>query len=309
MTANGARAGQRGVAVVLAMGVVAFAAMTATAIMIAQSTWSRQSELAASHTQAQFLIGAGVDWARTMLSDDRRAGNIDHLGEIWALRLPPMPVENGELAGYIEDCQAAFNLNNLVRDGKVIPAQVAHFRRLLSILGLPDDLAGALADWLDQDEEPQLPGGAEDAYYLALQPAYRTANRPLTDITELALVRGFDDGVRARLRPYVTALPRHTAVNVNTAAPEVLAAIIDGLDLDDARGLVVTRDRAYFRDASEFTRRLPRALTVAADDIAVSSSYFETTLRVTMSQAEARGTALLAREATGWPAVVWRKFP
>src|SRR5712691_2917795 len=93
------RAGQRGVAIVLAMGVVALAAMAATAIMITQSTWWRAAELAAAHVQAQTLVQAGVDWSRAMLSDDRRLSNIDHLGEPWALRLPPMSVESGELAG------------------------------------------------------------------------------------------------------------------------------------------------------------------------------------------------------------------
>jgi general secretion pathway protein K len=127
-----------------------------------------------------------------------------------------MPVENGELVGQIEDQQGAFNLNNLVSDGKVNPVQLEHFRRLLSILGLPVQLAYTLADWIDTDGEPQPQGGAEDAYYLALIPPYLTANRPLIDVAELALVAGYDDGVRARLRPYIAALPGSTPVNVKT---------------------------------------------------------------------------------------------
>src|SRR5204863_139804 len=133
------------------------------------STWSRRSELTADHSQAQSLLPAGLDWARAVLSDDRRSSRVDHLGELWALRLPPIPVENGKLAGYIEDQQGLFNLNNVVVDGKVNLAQLGHFRRLLSILGLPPTLAGALSDWIDTDSEPQPQGGAEDQYYLALQ--------------------------------------------------------------------------------------------------------------------------------------------
>jgi general secretion pathway protein K len=301
-------AGQRGVAIVLAMGVVALAAMAATAMMISQSTWSRQSELAAAHVQAQILVQAGVDWARAVLSDDRRMSNVDHLGEPWALRLPPMSVESGELAGYIEDQQGLFNLNNLVRDGKVNLAQLAHFQRLLSTLGLSTALANALADWIDADSEPQPQGGAEDEFYLALQPPYLAANRPLTDLAELAFVRGFNDDVRARLRPFVTALPAFTAVNVNTAPPEVLAAIIEGLGLDGARDLVAKRERAYFRDRTDLLRQLPMGVLVATEDISFSSEYFVATLRVTIGGAQARGVALLARGNTGgWPAIVWRK--
>jgi general secretion pathway protein K len=300
---------QRGVAIVLAMGVVALAAMAAGTIMVTQSTWARQSELTADHVQAQTLVQTGVDWVRAVLRDDRRLSSVDHLGELWALRLPPMPVENGTLEGYIEDQQGAFNLNNLVKGGKVSLAQLARFRRLLSILALPPALADALADWIDTDSEPQPQDGAEDGYYLALQPPYLAANRPLTDVAELALVRGFDGNVRARLRPFVTALPRFTAVNVNTASPEVLVAVVEGLDLDGARALTAQRERTYFRGFSDFFSQLPSGLTAAAEDITVSSDYFMATLHVTTGGAEARGTALLAREDAGWPAIVWRKLP
>jgi general secretion pathway protein K len=59
---------QRGVAVVLAMGVVALAAIAAAAMLATQSTWSRQAALGAEHAQAQALVQAGVDWARAMHS-------------------------------------------------------------------------------------------------------------------------------------------------------------------------------------------------------------------------------------------------
>jgi general secretion pathway protein K len=298
---------QRGVAIVLAMGVVALAALAATAMMVTQSTWSRQSELAADHVQAQMLVQAGVDWARAILSDDRRANSVDHLGEPWALRLPPMPVENGELTGHIEDQQGAFNLNNLVKDGKLNPAQFVHFQSLLSILGLPPTLADALVDWMDTDSETRSQGGAEDEYYMALQTPYLAANRPLSDVGELALVRGFDDDVRKRLAPFVTALPAFTAVNMNTASPEVLAAVIDGLGLDGARALVAQRERAYFRDYAGFVNQLPKDAVAAAADISFSSDYFMAQMRVTIGTAQARGTALLARTDTNWPTIVWRK--
>lgn len=297
---------QQGVAIVLAMSVVALAAMAAVAIMVAQSTWARQSELEAEHEQAQVLVQAGVDWARAVLSDDSRSSNVDHLGEPWALRLPPMPVDNGKLEGYLEDQQGKFNLNNLVKNGKVNLDQVAHFQRLLSILGLPNALADTLVDWIDADSEVQ-PAGAEDGYYLAMQPPYLAANQLLIDTSELALVDGFDDSVRARLRPFVSALPNFSAVNVNTAPPEVLAGIVAGLDIDGARALVASRERAYFRDRADFISRLPRGISAMDEDITVNSDYFMAWVHVTIGEAEARGVAFLARNGTGWPVIVWHK--
>jgi general secretion pathway protein K len=297
---------QRGVAIVLAMGVVAMAALAATAIMITQSTWSRATEITADHVQAELLIQAGADWAGALLAYDRRSNNVDHLAEPWAMRLPAMPVENGELTGYIDDQHSRFNVNNIVKDGKINIAQLEIFKRLLAIVKLPPALADTLADWVDADNETQ-PQGAEDAYYLAQDPPYLAANRPLLDVDELALVRGFNENVRAKLRPFITALPRFTAVNPNTATPEVLAAVIDGLGLDGARSMVGRRERAYFRSFDDFYKQLPGGLNIPTENITVSSDYFVATLRVTMGGAQARGTALLARSSDLWPAIIWTK--
>jgi len=285
--ASGTR--QRGVALVLAMAVVALAAIAAAAMLASQSTWSRHVALASEHAQAQALVQAGVDWARAVLGDDRRLTSVDHLGEPWAMRLPPAPVDGGELAGHIEDQQGAFNLNNLVRNGLVVPTQVAHFGRLLNVLGLPDTLAGSLADWL--------------------KPAEPAAARSLVDVAELGQVPGFDAAACARLRPFVSALPRFTNVNVNTAPAEVLVAVVPDLKLDDARALTAQRERAYFRNVAEFVAQLPAGSTVERGDIGTASQYFLASVRVTIGDAQARGSALLAHEQARWPAVVWRKYP
>ncbi len=303
------KARQQGVAIVLALAVVALAALAVTAMMVSQSIWARQVELTAEHDQARQLVQAGLDWARAVLSDDRRTSAVDYLGEPWAMQLPPIPVDNGSLTGHIEDQQGKFNLNNLLTDGKVNLAQLDHFRRLLAVLALPPALADTLADWIDADSTPQPQDGAEDAYYLSLPSPYLAANRPLIDVAELALVRGFDDGVRARLRPFVTALPRFTPVNVNTASPEVLVAVVDGLSLDDARALVAQRDRVYFRNLPEFFAQLPHGLSVSPKNISVRSDYFRVTMQVTIGAAQARGVALLDRENDGWPVILWRQYP
>jgi general secretion pathway protein K len=303
---------QRGVAIVMAMAIVTLAALAATAIVVTQSTWARQTELAHDHAQAQLLIRTGLDWARAVLSDDLLVSTADHSGEPWALVLPEMPVENGSLLGHIEEQQGKFNLNNLLHDGSIDVVQLAAFRRLLVLLQLPPVLAATLADWVDADNEPQPEGGAEDAYYQALPVPLRASNRALQDIAELADIAGFDAAVRTRLRPYVTALPGFTALNANTASAEVLAAVVAGLGMDRARALVAGRQRAYFRNYSDFSRQLPAALLntsgVNDETITVSSNFFIASAQVSYGGAQARGSALLARTATGWPRVVWRKY-
>jgi len=283
--AHSVAARERGAAIILALSVVALAALAASAMMVSQGVWIRQMQLSDGRVQGQFMIQAGLDWARAVLNYDRHSSSVDHLGEPWAMRLPPIPLENGSLAGYLEDQQARFNLNNLVKNGRVDPGQLETFRRLLSILDLRPVLADMLADRMVAD------------------------GRPFVDVSELARLGCFDEVTRARLLPFVTALPGSTAVNVNTAAPEVLAAVVDGLGLDGARALVAQRERAYFRSTSEFLDRLPSGLTVPGGTISVSSNYFMATIDADFGGAHARGLALLARdELGGWPAVVWRKY-
>lgn len=301
------RRNQRGAAIVLAMGVVALAAVAAAAIMVSQTVWSRQSQVASDYIQAQVMVEAGVDWMRAVLRDDGRMSKADHLGEPWAQQMPRMPIENGELTGAIDDQQGLFNLNNLVQDGKVSVTQLVHFKRLLDLLGLPDTLAHALVDWLDADTEPQPHDGAEDEYYRGLNPPYLAANRPLTHLAELGQVRGFDGGTRVRLHPFVTALPRFTAINVNTAPPEVLVALTKNLGMGHARALAAQRDRIYIRDQADFLNRLPEGADIDDSNFGVTSDYFLVRLGATVGGAQAQGVVLLDRTDAGWPAIVWRQ--
>ena len=297
---------QRGVAIIMVILIVALATTLATYVALQQSLWQRQLEGQFARAQARRLGITGIDWARAVLADDARANNTDHATEMWTLRLPAMPVDNGEVLGVIEDRQGLFNLNNLVSNGTSSTTHVAQLQRLLSLLGLPTDLALALADWMDSDSEAQYPGGAEDVYYLALPKPLRSASRPMMELGELATIKGFDAGIIDRLRPFVTVLPLPGPINVNFAPAEVLSATIPNLSLSDARMLVLQRRGRPFKDVGDFRQRLPHgALSVSEQDVSVSSNFFWVTGRARVAGAQVTTQALLQRVG-GWPAVVWQ---
>jgi type II secretory pathway component PulK len=56
-------------------------------------------------------------------------------------------------------------------------------------LGMTDDIAQAIIDWIKTDTNP-LPNGAKDDYYMSLNPPYHCKNGPLNSIEELLLVKG-----------------------------------------------------------------------------------------------------------------------
>src|SRR5262249_43961563 len=148
----------------------------------------------------------------------------DSLDEPWAKPIVALPIERALVAGAIADEQGKYNLNNLLNGTQKSAADVEILRRLLASVGLDPDLAHAVLDWIDPDGDISGNGGAEDAYYLSLPKPYRAANQPMAQVEELYRVRGFDAAAVGKLKPYVTALPGRTPLNVNTASALVIAA-------------------------------------------------------------------------------------
>lgn len=60
---------------------------------------------------------------------------------------------------------------------------------LIKLPNMTEEIANAIIDWLDADDEPQ-PGGAESAHYSGLSHPYRCKNGPLDTLEELLLVNG-----------------------------------------------------------------------------------------------------------------------
>lgn len=299
---------QRGVVVIVALLIVALAATTAAFMLQQQDLSARQLEAARDYEQARWVLRGGTHWARAILAEDARNSSVDHGRELWASGLPATDIEQGRISGAIQDQQGLFNLNNLARDGRSSERDIAALKRILAALALSPDLAEAIADWIDADNIPN-PRGAEDADYLRLPVPYRAANQPITTMDDLLRVRGIDQEVLARLRPFVTALPRRTPVNVNLAPPEVLVGMVEGLSLTEAQVLASNRSATPFRKRDEFHARLPRTdLKVRDDEVSVDSQFFLVEGRAQVGKADLRIRALLQRNGAGLPAIVWQRL-
>jgi type II secretory pathway component PulK len=60
---------------------------------------------------------------------------------------------------------------------------------LMQLPNMTDDVANAIIDWIDPDSTPRS-NGAEDDYYMGLDPPYHAKNGPLDSLEELLYVRG-----------------------------------------------------------------------------------------------------------------------
>ena len=304
------RARQRGVAALTAVLIVAIAASAAAMMLAQESATLDQTMMVAARAQADQYADAGLDWARGVLEQDARAGTgVDSLAEGWAQPIAALPVERAIVAGDIADEQGKFNLNNLVIGGHRSDEDVVIFARLLASLGLAPELADAVVDWIDPDQQLASGAGAEDAYYLGLPRPYRAANQPMQQVEELYRVRGFDAATVAKLLPYVTALPSptRTSINANTASAQVLAAALPAIPPDAIRQMVGARVAKPFASADAVAQWAhaidPRASTTALD---VKSAYFSVRVRVTQDDVRLGTEALVERDAVqGKPPATW----
>lgn len=290
----------------VAMLVVAIAALAASSFMFRSQVEWRRLENQTRLDQAHLVLRAAQQWGASVLLEDTLHSSVDYLGEIWATQLPPVEAEGYRVSGGMEDQEGRFNLNNLVLNGQVDNPQLAIFVRLLRILHLPENLAVAVADWMDADDIPLNASSVDSAYYQSLTTPFQAANHPLINVNELLRVKGVDRNVLSVLRPFVTALPTRTPINVNTASPEVLAALVEGLTSEEAYAMVAKRERVYYRNAQDFQQALPNGMTAPTDMVSISSEYFTVQARVRNERLAIGNQALYRREGLVLPKLVWR---
>jgi general secretion pathway protein K len=304
MAAHGTRHNQQGLALITAVLVVAIVATVATTLALGEQVWFRQAQNMTNRAQAESLRQGALNYAAILLTRDGNKTKTDDLSELWAQPLPPLPVEDGMLAFAVSDAQGRFNLNNLVRNGAPSPPDIAMFQRLLTAKDIDPGLSEALRDWLDPDSTVS-PGGAEDIEYLSLPQPYRTANQPLQSVDELRLVKGFTAKAVEDLRPYVTALPVPTMVNVNTAPDQVLAALLN-LQVSALRPVLEGRP---FADTAKFLAQLPAGTTCPANQCDVKTGYFLVTIDIRYGRLQRRTEALIERVSSKPATVLWHRLP
>ena len=269
---------QRGAALLTALIIVTLV-VTLAASMVWQQWRAVQVETAErARMQSSWILQGALDWARLILREDARSGRPTALTEPWATPLAEARLStflaadknnNAEddgpeafLSGSISDAQARFNLANLVEaSGKLSQPDLEALERLCQTVGLSTDVATRIAAGL---RDAQAPGTGS------------SGNAPLRPRTLAQLAwLGLDAATITALEPYATLLPTRTPVTANTAAREVLAAVIKGLDLATAERLVQLRQRDPFKTLQAVETQIPGLGPLNGQQVSVVSSYFE----------------------------------
>lgn len=300
---------ERGAALLTAMIIVTLVATLASAMVWQQWRAVQVESAERARAQAAWILSGALDFARLILKEDLRSGRPTALTEPWATPLAEARLStflaadksNADdapeafLSGNINDAQARYNLTNLVTSqGKVDPLELETLERLCQTVGVDSSVALRIANGLRDAMAPL--AGADAAATAPLQP------RLITQLTWL----GVDLSAVHALQSYVVLLPVVTPVNVNTAAREVLAAVIKGLDLATAERLVQVRQRTPFKDIQTFTTQVA-ALAPLTAKLDVRSSYFVVRARLRLADRVLVENSLVQRQADGQVNVLQRE--
>jgi general secretion pathway protein K len=343
------RGRQRGVALIIALILVALAAILSTKLTFDGFLERRRAiGVMAAEQALHFGMGAEALAADALAQDQQMSASQTTLAAPWAQPTQPLPITPqddpegepiGTLQGQVEDMQGRFNLNNLARviqgsaaanvqggsnlgsniAGPASPTQgpvqdpqpLEQFQRLLIAVGLEPKWAAIARDWIDADDVPGSPDGAEDSIYTGQTPPYRTGNWPMMSPSELMNLPGFGADRYRKIAPFVTALPTATAtINICTAPSEVLESLAPNLSGEyGPQVLAAGRKSGCFPDLNTFRTVVgPQGLAAIAGRYGSTSSYFRLTTHITLGTTEFTLYSLLLRGNGGKVTPLLRSF-
>jgi general secretion pathway protein K len=340
---------QRGVALIIALILVALATILATKLSF--DGWlERRRTIGIIATEQAYEFGTGAEalaadalnqiGQTAPASPGSAAGGTPstspvvpgqsaqqvNLTQPWAQPTQALPITSpddpeaepiGTLQAVIQDMQGRFNLNNLAhmiqgQNGQWTedPQPLEQFQRLLASVGLEPKWAGIARDWIDPDDQPGQPDGAEDSVYTMQNPPYRTGNWPMMSPAELMNLPGFGADRYRKIAPYVTALPTATAkINVCTAPAAVLESLADNLSGEYSDAVLANgRQTGCFPDPNTLNAVLGKNAQQLGTRFGDTSQFFRLTTRVTLGTTEFTLYSLLYRGPGGKVTPLLRSF-
>lgn len=248
------------------LNIVSIVALAATVVMLLitgqEAAVERGQRFSEASRAAVIARGGELTASTGLVRDAADAGEADHLQEPWAqIQDQRVAIQGGTFSLSISDAQAKFNLNNLAEGGLASAQSVGLISKAF-------------------DLEP------EQVEQIALRIREVGLLKELSELSTL----GFSADELERLARHLTVLPSATTININTADPELLAAVL-GSDAA-AQQIAAQRERAGFVTPEDLS-------AIGVNDIqglGFTSDHFWVRTTVEIGAARQVRTVLLRRE-------------
>ncbi|MEX2219385.1 MAG: type II secretion system protein GspK [Phycisphaerales bacterium] len=186
----------RGFATLLVMLVIAIASVVIVVVQTAAYTEAMTGREALARVRAHWAARAGVE--ATLASLEFNTQNPE-IGDAFTLIGDMADVSEGEFS------QSLYRVSHTADGKEILGPADAHAKlninlmtraQLLNLPLMSEDVADAILDWIDPDDDTN-PLGAEIGFYASLPYPYEPRNGPMRSIEELELVAGvYPDFVR-----------------------------------------------------------------------------------------------------------------
>ncbi len=294
MTVNHARSNivnygnNKGIALVITLLVLALLMVIVLEFGSSMRVEARAAANFRDDIKAYYLAKSGVTFAIALLEEDKDnpdTKDVDSLNELWAQKIPPLPVGDGFVSVEISDERSKLNVNKIptgfgtgigiVTKDKMRDSAV----RLFEQFDLKSDIVDAIADWIDTDDNDERIPGSERGYYEGSTEPYEAKNKSLDSIEELRLIKRVDDDTFTKLKNFLTVYT-DGLLNLNTASKEVLMSLSDDMTKEIADEIISVRGENPYQQVKDISDKfttnafgeISRFLTVKSDYFSIVSS-------------------------------------
>lgn len=269
-------------------GFILVSVMMATAMLLAAATafaWFARTEAHAEAARERIYRFRGVAQIAVNVMSRRIAGDMNGYDGPAEQLYDPREYVKLEIGEYVAEVQIRPLNDKIPISGLLLPDGVTPrseyetaWENIWEALELPR-LAEEVIDFIDTDTDQRLGGSERDA----------NINRMISDLSELRAMPEITDGVLWGTEKIPGGLARYVSVvggekiNVNVAAPEVLAVLDDSLTLSHARSIAAyrlvnpIRDMEGLRGVPGFPASLTTKLT---NVIGFESTHFLLSVKV-----------------------------
>ncbi len=280
------------------------------------------------------MTSSGVNAAIALLIKDKLESEIDSIQEDWAnpdkiaFLLEDIPFEDGETKLKISDELGKIQVNALVvypDRSEFSETQKNLWDRFVRLIILerelpeeidPSCIINSVKDWLDIDDSITGLSGAESEYYQDSETPYSCRNAPLSDLNQLAMIKGVTPdifynyngmpGISEYITVYGLANSGSTytgKININTADAHVIAALLSDEDQHLAGAICEYRqemsDLKFLHDLSSNTwyKNVSGCENIKIDSnlITTSSDFFRIVSVAKLREIKMTTTAIVQR--------------
>jgi len=165
------------------------------------------------------------------------------------------------------DAQSVFNINSIVEQNQ----KLSYFLLLKQLLPKQDiqEIFFSSVSWLQHNSKSD----NFNAFYAQQHPPYQSSEQIMQSLDELRYIKGFTTEIILKLKPYLTALPESTPININTANEEVLGILKPNLKKEDLKKIIYSRGEKGFKTSGELFEIL-ESFQIPVSNVTINSQYF-----------------------------------